>query len=164
MKRTGRLGGMSGLAAAVAFCLAVGALAGVWMEDGMRGWYAALVKPPVIPPDWLFAPVWTALYVLMAIAAWRVWRRDGFGGASIELAVFGVQLALNLAWAYLFFGRHLISVALLEVAVLWLAVAATIWLFAYRDRIAAWLLVPCLVWVSCAGALNASVWMLNRPA
>jgi tryptophan-rich sensory protein len=155
---------IGGLVVAVGLCLGVGAAGGVWTAEGVRGWYAALVKPPITPPGWVFAPVWTTLYVLMGFAAWRVWRKAGFGGAPAALGVFSIQLALNLAWSYLFFGRHWIAAALADIIALVCAIGVTAILFARGDRLAAWLLVPYLGWVAFASVLNAWIWLLNRPA
>lgn len=125
-------------------------------------WYASLVKPSWTPPPFVFGPVWTVLYTLMAIAAWLVWRRAGFGGARAALTAFGVQLALNALWSYLFFGLHKPGLALLEIAALWMAILLTLVLFWRVDRSAGALLIPYLAWVSVATSLNAVLWWLNR--
>ncbi|MCW5771053.1 MAG: tryptophan-rich sensory protein [Rhodospirillaceae bacterium] len=152
----------AGLAVALAVCLTVGYLGSLWTAPGVRDWYPDLAKPPITPPNWVFAPVWTALYVLMAVAAWRVWRRAGFGGAPVALSLFGLQLALNLFWSYLFFDRHLIGAATVEIAVLFMSIAATAIAFARIDRLAALLLLPYLAWVGYAGVLTGWIWVLNR--
>ncbi len=151
-----------GLVLALALCLGVGALGGVWTAAGVREWYPALAKPPITPPPWLFAPVWTTLYLIMGYAAWRVWRKAGFSGAPVALALFGFQLVLNLAWSYLFFGRHWIGAAFAEIIVLLVAIAATALAFARTDRIAAWLLAPYAAWVAFASVLTGWFWLLNR--
>ena len=122
--------------------------------------WRALAKPSDFnPPDWLFAPVWTALYVLMGVAAARIWKLTGFG---IGIQVLGmVQLGLNFCWSAIFFSLHRIGAALIEMGVLWLAILATLVLFVRRDRIAGLLLVPYLGWVSFAFALNLAIWRLN---
>jgi tryptophan-rich sensory protein len=124
-------------------------------------WYESLAKPAWTPPDAVFGPVWTILYVLMAVAAWRVWREHGFGRATTALGLYFGQLALNATWSFLFFGLHSPGAALLEILALWLAILATIVTFARRDRLAAGLLVPYLIWVSYAAVLNAAIWRLN---
>jgi translocator protein len=139
--------------------LAVGAVAAVATEPEITGWYAALNKPSFNPPDWLFAPVWTALYIIMAIAAWRAWRTAGL--KSVPLVLFFIQLALNFAWPFLFFRFHLIGAALAEIAVLLLLIVATAITFWQRERIAGLLLVPYIAWVGFAAALNLGVWQLN---
>jgi tryptophan-rich sensory protein len=124
-------------------------------------WYAALERPSFTPPGAVFGPVWTLLYLLMALAAWLVWRRGGFAGARLALSAYLLQLALNAAWSWLFFGEHRIGLALADIIVLWLAIAATAWLFHRHSRTAALLLLPYLAWVSFATALNFAFWRLN---
>lgn len=124
-------------------------------------WYAALAKPAWTPPDCLFGPVWTVLYTLMAVAAWLVWRRYGFAGAPVALALFGVQLALNALWSWIFFGLQRPGLAFLELEALWLAIAATTWAFWRLSPTAGWLLVPYLLWVTFAGLLNYAICRLN---
>ncbi|HYE33445.1 MAG TPA: TspO/MBR family protein [Methylomirabilota bacterium] len=124
-------------------------------------WYASLRKPSWNPPSWVFGPVWTALYTLMAVAAWLVWRQGGFAAQRPALTIFVVQLALNAAWTPLFFGLHWMGVAFTEIVLLWVAIGATIVAFHPVSRAAAWLLVPYLAWVSFAAALNFTLWRLN---
>ena len=125
-------------------------------------WYAGLTKPWWTPPDWLFGPVWTVLYAMMGVAAWLVWRRYGFAGAALPLAFFIVQLALNAAWTWLFFGLRRPDVAFAEIIVLWLAILVTLISFWRLERPAGILLVPYLAWVSFAALLNYTLWQLNR--
>lgn len=123
--------------------------------------YAQLVRPDWAPPGWLFAPVWTVLYLLLGVAAWLVWRARGFAGAGGALTLFVVQLAANALWTWLFFVWRLGGLALAEIVVLWFLILATLIAFA---RVRAWaglLLVPYLVWVSYAAALTAAVWRMN---
>ncbi len=143
----------------IAVTLAVGALGSVFTEPNIRGWYADLAHPSFAPPNWVFAPVWTTLYVLMAIAAWRVWRVTGL--KSPALIAYTVQLILNLGWSAVFFGLHQIGAALIEIGILWLAILTTAILFARADRLAGVMLVPYLVWTSFAAALNYAFWTLN---
>ncbi|MDE1182097.1 TspO/MBR family protein [Paraburkholderia sp.] len=124
-------------------------------------WYAALQKPSFNPPNWIFPPVWTLLYVMMAVAAWRVWRRDGM---SPPLVLWAIQLLLNAAWTWLFFGKHLPASAFADILVLLLAIAITAVAFWRRDRVAGLLLVPYLAWVAFACALNYALWQLNPAA
>lgn len=133
-------------------------------------WYAALEKPPWNPPAWVFGPVWTVLYVMMAVAGWLVWRspeppggaRGGWSaGRRAALGAFAVQLALNGAWSWLFFGLHRPALAFAEIVALWLAILLTTILF-WRIRAAAGaLLLPYLAWVSFAAALNLELWRLS---
>ena len=124
-------------------------------------WYAALQKPSWNPPGWIFGPVWSALYTMMAVAAWLVWRRGGFAAQGRPLGAFLAQLALNALWTPLFFGLHRPGVAFAEILLLWLAIAWTIALFWRVQRAAAWLLVPYLAWVGFAAVLNGTLWRLN---
>lgn len=124
-------------------------------------WYASLRKPDWNPPGWVFGPVWTTLYTMMAVAAWRVWRRDGVGRRP-ALAWFLGQLLLNALWSWLFFGLRNPGLALAEIIALWVAIAGTIGHFRRLDRVAAGLLVPYLAWVSFAAVLNGTLWWLNR--
>lgn len=146
----------------IAICLGVSAV-GAWATAGsVATWYPTLHKPSWNPPAWVFGPVWTALYLTMAVAAWLVWRRAGWRGAPGALGLFAVQLGLNLAWSPLFFGLRSPGAALLDIWALWLAIAATLVAFFRIERIAAALLVPYWLWVSFATALNAAIWTLNR--
>ena len=124
-------------------------------------WYQSLAKPVWNPPSWLFAPVWTLLYGMMAVAAWLVWRRYGFSGAILPLTAFVVQLVLNAAWSWLFFGLHRPGLAFAEIVLLWIAILATLVLFWRLERLAGILLVPYLAWVSFATVLNYTLWQLN---
>ena len=136
-----------------------GAVASVFTGPAIPTWYAGLVHPSFAPPNWIFAPVWTGLYVLMAVAAWRVWRLAGL--KSPEIAAFGLQLAFNCAWSFVFFHFHLIGPAAVELAVLLALILATLILFWRRDRLAGLLLLPYLAWTGFALALNLAIWRLN---
>jgi len=127
-------------------------------------WYERLRKPSWRPPNWLFAPVWTALYLMIATSGWLVWREAGFFGAAFPLGVFGLQLLLNAAWTPLFFGLHRLDLGFVDIVLLWLSIIATIALFQPISVTAAVLLLPYVAWVTFAAALNFAVWRLNRPA
>lgn len=142
-------------------CFAVAAAGGAVTATSVNDWYQTLAKPGFTPPDWLFAPVWTLLYGLMAVAGWRVWRTSGFPAARRPLIAFVIQLALNLGWSVLFFGLNLIGAALVEMSLLLAAVVVTGVLFAQRDRIAGLLFVPYAAWVGFALALNTAIWLQN---
>lgn len=129
---------------------------------GPGEWYANLNKPDWNPPGWVFGPVWTVLYLMMACAAWRVWRHGGWAKQGPALRFYLVQLALNAAWTPAFFALRNPGLALIVIVVLWAAIGLTIRRFAVVDRIAAGLLVPYWLWVSFATILNATLWMLNR--
>ncbi|GAA0581403.1 TspO/MBR family protein [Rhizomicrobium electricum] len=143
----------------LAFTLAAGFAAGQVTAPNIPSWYNHLAKPSFNPPNWVFAPVWSALYVLIAVAAWRVWRAKGF--RTPALALWLVQLGLNFAWSFIFFGAHAAGAALADLVLLWGAIFATLIAFGRIDKPAGWLLIPYLGWVSFAGVLNFWVWQLN---
>jgi len=147
-----------GLFGWLALCYGVAAF-GSRFQAG--AWYDQLTRPALTPPSWVFGVVWSVLYGLMAIAAWLVWKRRGFAGAPWALGAFLVQLALNAAWSWLFFGIHRIGLALLEILLLWAAIAITAILFWRHRGLAAALLLPYLLWVSFATCLNFEIWRLN---
>ncbi len=124
-------------------------------------WYERLSKPSWRPPNWLFAPVWTILYLTIAVAGWLVWRNSGFEGAALPFAIYVVSLMFNAAWSGLFFGLRRPDLAFLDVSLLWLSIAGTIAAFAPIEQAAAWLLVPYLCWVTFAAVLNFAVWRMN---
>ena len=139
--------------------LGVGAVASLFTSPAIPTWYASLSKPAFAPPNWVFAPVWTALYILMAFAAWRVWKKTGLH--SLEMAAFVLQLALNLGWSVVFFGLHRIGAALIEITVLDVAILATLILFFRRDRLAGLLFAPYLAWTLFATVLTRTFGQLN---
>lgn len=147
-----------GLAGWIALVVIV-MLVGVRYMPG--AWYASLVKPRGTPPNWLFGPVWTFLYLSMAVAAWLVWRTPD-RTTQLPLALFVLQLALNAAWSWLFFGLHLPAAGFMDILMLWIVILACIVTFRPISAVASWLLVPYLVWVSYAAYLNAGIWWLNR--
>ena len=152
---------VAGLGAFLVLCLGIGALAGFVTSQSVGTWYQTLAKPPFNPPDRVFGPVWTTLYVLIAIAGWRVWRGCGFAGARAAMAVYVAQLALNLAWSLLFFRERMIGAALVEIVVLLAAIVTNALLFWRIDRAAGWLLAPYAAWVAFACLLNFALWRLN---
>ncbi|HSP01183.1 MAG TPA: TspO/MBR family protein [Thioalkalivibrio sp.] len=123
--------------------------------------YAELVQPAWAPPGTWFGPVWSVLYLLMGISAWLVWRRGGFGQQRVPLALFLAQLAFNALWTWLFFGWQQGALAFVEILLLWCLILATLIAFWRVRALAATLLVPYLLWVSFAAALNYSIWQLN---
>lgn len=123
--------------------------------------YGQLSQPAWAPPAWLFGPVWSVLYLCMAVAAWLVWRERGFKGASVALWLFVIQLVANALWTWLFFALHAGALAMAEIVVLWFLIAATVVKFWPVHRLAASLLLPYLAWVSFASALTLSLWRLN---
>jgi benzodiazapine receptor len=162
---SGSTGGISpgiGLAGFLLLCYAVAAVGALSTIAAIPTWYAALNKPSFNPPNWIFGPVWTLLYTLMAVAAWMVWRRPSTSSARLDaLMVFALQLTLNFLWTPIFFHFHLLLTSVVVIALLWLAIVATILMFWRVSRIAAALLLPYLVWVSFATALNVAILQLN---
>lgn len=144
------------LAAFLLLVLGGGTLIGTGNLPGE--WYQQLDKPPFNPPNWVFGPAWTTLYVLIAVAGWRIWER---ARGSRAMLVWWVQLVLNFAWSPVFFTVHAIGAALVIVVLLLAAIAAFIGLAWHRDRVAALLFAPYAAWVSFATLLNASIWWLN---
>ena len=142
-------------------CFTVAGIGGAVTTPKIATWYATLVKPTWSPPNWIFGPVWSALYFCMAVAAWLVWRQGGFQQARVPLALFAGQLALNVLWSCIFFGLERPDLAFGEVLLLWLAIAATTVLFWFRSTVAGLLFVPYLAWVSFASVLNFAIWRLN---
>jgi tryptophan-rich sensory protein len=152
-----------GLACAVAACFAAAGVGSLYTTPAIPVWYASLQKPAWTPPAWLFAPVWTLLYLMMSVAVWLVWRERGFGaGAAFPLTLFAVQLILNALWSIVFFGWKRPDLALVEIFFLWAAIFATMLSFRRVSPPAAWLMWPYLLWVTFAGFLNLSIWKLNR--
>lgn len=139
-------------------CFAAAALGGFFRPGE---WYQQLQKPSWNPPSWIFGPAWTALYILMAIAAWLVWQRGGFAKQRFALSLFLLQLLLNAAWSPLFFGLRNPGLAFVDIVLLWLALLATLLTFWARSLAAGALLIPYLAWVSFASALNLALWRLN---
>ncbi len=148
------------LLASLACCYAVAALGAV-ASASARDFYADLAKPAWSPPGWIFGPVWTVLYTLMAIAAWLIWRQRGFNSEPGPLTLFALQLAANGLWSWLFFAWRLGAWSTFEIAILWLLIIATTISFARIDRLAAALMVPYLAWVTFAAALCHKIWSLN---
>lgn len=143
-------------------CLGTAGLGAAWTNLSVGDWYAAIKKPSWNPPNWLFGPVWTALYIGMAVAAWLVWRKNGLADAWLPLLLFAVQLFLNAAWSALFFGMRSPGIAFADIVLLWFAILATIVAFGRVSGLAATLLVPYLAWVSFATALNGAIWSANQ--
>lgn len=150
-----------GLIVLLVVCFAAAGIGGAATTSKIPGWYAALTKPSWNPPNWIFGPVWSALYCCMAVAAWLVWRQHGLAGARLPLALFSVQLFLNVLWSCLFFGLQNPGLAFAEVLLLWASIAATMVLFWRRSAVAGILFVPYLAWVSFASVLNFTIWQLN---
>ncbi len=149
-----RWAGLPVFAVALVLVAVVGSLSAV--DAG--GEYLSLERPPWAPPQWLFGPAWTVLYVMIALSGWLAWSA---GGLTPALGVYAVQLVLNTAWTPLFFGAGRYGLAFAEIVVLWLAIVLNIVMFRRISRPAAWLLVPYLLWVTYAASLNLAIWQLN---
>lgn len=144
----------------LAICLGIAAVSGQVTIANIPTWYDSLAKPSFTPPNGVFGPVWTLLYILVAISGWMVWRKIGFT-PDRPLIVYALQLCLNFAWSFIFFGMHMLGLAVADVLLLLIMIGWNIVLFWRVDRVAAVLLVPYFAWVSFASALNIAVWQLN---
>ena len=151
------------LALFLAACFSAAVIGSAFTTKSVREWYPALHKPTGTPPPWVFGPVWTTLYILMAIAGWQVWERaGGWSGGRLALSLFFLQLLLNALWSVLFFGLRNPAAGLVEIVLLWLAILATVLAIFPISHLASWLMMPYLFWVSYASYLNFGIWRLNR--
>lgn len=150
-----------GLCFWIVVCFAVAALGGHWTSREIPTWYATLHRPSIAPPNWVFGPVWTTLYAMMATAAWLISRAPASPQRNLALALFVLQLGLNLTWSWIFFRQHALGAAFGEIVALWLAIGATVCVALPASRAAALLLLPYWAWVSFASVLNAAYWRLN---
>lgn len=163
------------LLGSILLCLGAAALGSLATVPAIDGWYRSLSRPDWTPPDAVFGPVWTTLYLTMAIAAWLVWRTKLSlpdqaaeptasvrpASLNVALGLFALQLALNVAWSWIFFGARSPGWAALEIAALWLAIGATTIAFFRHSRLAGWLMTPYLAWVTFAAGLNVAIWRMN---
>ncbi len=145
----------------IAVCFSAAGLGAAVTATSVGGWYQTLARPSWSPPDWLFGPVWTMLYLMMAVAAWLVWRRHGWFTARSALTWFGMQLALNVLWSFVFFGLQRPGLAFAEIIVLWMTIAATASAFFGKSAVASLLLTPYLAWTTFAALLNFAIWRMN---
>ena len=152
------------LVGSVLLCEAAGVVGSVFTRDSLRDWYPTLQKPSFTPPDWMFGPVWTVLYAMMGVSLYLASRQREEDAAVETTArvLFAVQLMLNTLWTYIFFGRRSPGWALVEISLLWVAIASTTLSFFRVSRTAALLLLPYLLWTSFAAVLNYSIWRLNE--
>ena len=151
----------TGLFISFLVCFSAAAIGSLTTTPQIPNWYADLAKPIWTPPNWLFGPVWTILFSLMAIAAWLVWRKHGMKKARRALVWFGIQLVLNSLWSVLFFGWNNPGAAAAEILLLWLTILLTMVTFSKKSKAAGLLLVPYFLWVSFAMVLNISIWQMN---
>jgi len=147
---------------AVAICLAIGSASGLATASSINDWFVTINKPSFNPPNWLFAPVWTVLYIMMGVAAALVWD-EGWEKSAVKNALlfFGIQLILNSLWTVIFFGFKQIDLALIEIIILWVMLFLTILKFTKIRKLASYLLIPYILWVSFATVLNGAIWQLN---
>ena len=150
------------LAISIVLCVVIGSLGSIFTTSAIGTWYSAIAKPSWTPPNWTFAPVWTTLFILMGFALYFVWNKGlKTKGVKTALEIFGVQFALNVLWSFLFFGLRSPLYGFVGIIALWLAIAATIWKFYRISKPAAYALLPYIIWVTIATALNYSVFVLN---
>lgn len=151
------------LASSIVICFLAAGIGSVFTSSAIPSWYATLTKPSFSPPNYLFGPVWTILYILMGISLYIIWNK-GIKNKKVKAAlyIFGIQLLLNTIWSPVFFGAHALLLAFIIIVALWFYIVKTIKAFAKIDKLASYLLYPYLAWVSFASILNFSVWFLNR--
>ena len=159
-----KLNKITRIAIAVILCLAVGYSSSTFTKEGVATWYPTILKPSFNPPNWVFMPVWTLLFILMGVAAGLVWDKIKEQNEEVKKALgfFLVQLILNAVWSYIFFGLKNPMLALVEIVLLWLMIYETYLKLTKINKTAGYLLIPYMAWVSFAGILNASIWWLNK--
>lgn len=150
------------LVVSLLICQGAGLIGSVFTTPAIPEWYANLEKPEFTPPSWVFAPVWTLIFLMMGLSLYLVWKKRE-KGKEVErsLLIFGIQLILNIGWSFLFFGLRSPLCGLLEIVLLWFTILLTILSFLKHSRVAAFLLIPYLFWVGFAAVLNFYVWQLN---
>ena len=146
---------------AIALPLAVGAVAGMFTSKAVPGWYASLIRPSFAPPNWLFGPVWTILYILMGISFYLIWKMEPGKDRNRGIIIFAVQLFFNFIWSFIFFYFKLIGLALADIIILWILIIVMLVLFYKLKPLAAYLNIPYLLWVSFASVLNGAYFALN---
>ena len=142
--------------------LGLGAIAGMFTSEAVPEWYASLNRPSFNPPNWLFGPVWTTLYILLGISVFLIWKQSASKERNLAILVFLLQLVLNFGWSFIFFYYHMIGFALIEIIILWISIVIMLVLFYKIKPIAAYINIPYLLWVTFATILNASYYFLNR--
>jgi translocator protein len=145
----------------VVVCFTAAGIGSLFTGSSVNTWYTQLRKPEWTPPNWIFGPAWTTLYLMMAISAWLVWRSSDWYPARFALALFAIQLVLNTMWSIVFFGLHEVGPAFGEILLLWMMIIATTVAFLPLSLLAAWLLIPYIVWVAFASYLNFRIWQMN---
>ncbi|MBN8544971.1 MAG: tryptophan-rich sensory protein [Ignavibacteria bacterium] len=147
---------------AVSIPLLVGSIAGLATTPNIKSWYMYLNKPVFSPPNWIFGPMWSLLYILMGVGLYLIWESEKGGLRTRALKVFFIQLAFNFAWSFIFFEFRLIGVAFFEIILVWISVLAMILTFYPVNKKAALLQIPYILWVTFASALNGAIWILNK--
>lgn len=146
----------------IALTVGLGAGSGYLTVKEIPTWYAGLVKPSFNPPNYLFGPVWTILYILMGISLFLIWKQPPSPQRKKAITIFLIQFALNIAWSFIFFNQHQILGALIDIIAMWFLIQFTMILFGKLNKTAAWLLLPYLLWVTFATMLNTAIWLLNH--
>jgi len=150
------------VAVAIVIANAAGLIGAIATSSAVTQWYPTITRPSFAPPNWIFGPVWTLLFIMMGIASYLVWRKGTYNkNVSVALKLYGLQLVLNVAWSVIFFGLRNPGWAFVEIIALWLSIAATIVYFGRVSKTAAYLLVPYIAWVSFAAILNYTIWAIN---
>ena len=149
------------LIAFMVLCLIISAAGGAVTSTSVNDWYTTLQKPFFNPPNWLFGPVWTVIYFLIAFSGWRVWLTNGFAQTKMAFGIYGAQLLLNLAWSFLFFGAESPLLGLIDIIPLFALIVINTIVFFRLDRLAGFLLLPYVAWVGFATLLNAAILHLN---
>jgi tryptophan-rich sensory protein len=150
------------LALCIAVCFMAAGIGSMFTGSSVGTWYPTLRKPVWTPPDWVFGPVWTLLYLMMGVSVWLVWRRRQLTGGGMALGLFALQLTLNVFWSVLFFGLRSPLAGLVDIVLLWAAILATLVVFWRISPVAGALLVPYWLWVSFAAVLNVAIWSMNQ--
>ncbi|MBC7721156.1 MAG: tryptophan-rich sensory protein [Pedobacter sp.] len=144
------------------FTVGLGGASGFFTVSEIAKWYVTLNKPSFNPPNYLFGPVWTVLYILIGISLYLIWKQPPNPQRKKAIIVFLIQFAINISWSFIFFNQHQILLALVDIVAMWLFIIFTIIIFSKISKAAAWLLVPYLFWVSFAVILNSAIWILNK--
>lgn len=145
----------------IAIPLAIGAVAGMFTASAVPEWFASLNRPSFAPPNWVFGPVWTTLYVIMGISMFLIWKMPASNERSVALLVYSVQLMLNFGWSFFFFYFKTLGIALIEIIILWISIAAMLLLFYKLKPMAAYINIPYFLWVTFASFLNGGFYKLN---
>jgi tryptophan-rich sensory protein len=146
----------------VLITLTVGGISSYFTAGQVNTWFTTVNKPSFNPPNWVFGPVWSVLYIMMGVSVFLVWQQPASKQRTLALPIFGIQLMLNFWWSIIFFKFHAMGWALVEIIALWCSILLTIISFSKLSKLAAWLLVPYIAWVSFATLLNSAFWYLNK--